>query len=256
MQNEPKIKSSYDSGKETRRQQRRRGRLDYLWMIPLYLLQQAVKLTVRYPYILLAIVIIVMAGAFWHKFKSTSSVKEEETTHIAATANQIQRIREIEQWEALAIECEEMTDTFEQHFFGDKSLVRIYTGTLRIGVDMRHAPDDWFTAHGDTAVLKLPPVTLLNPDFIDEARTRTFSEKGTWNAAVNEVLYRKARSKMLRRSFGTEQREQAERNIAAKFESMFRAFGYKHVEIVPNEDKTHIKRQNDNIAKNQKNTEV
>ena len=36
---------------------------------------------------------------------------------------------------------------------------------------------------------------------------------------------------------GKGQRQQAARNITEKFESMFRAFGYKHIEITWNEGK-------------------
>ena len=228
---EPEIKSSYDSGEKKRRQRKRLNRLDYLWMIPLYLLKETGKLLVRYPYVLLALVIAVAAIIFLNKLKSTSSIKIEETRQIGATINQIQSIKEIGQWEALAIECEEMVDTAEEHFFGNKNLVRIYTGTLRLGIDLRNAPDDWFSSQGDTAIIKLPEITLLNPEFINEARTRTFSEKGTWNAETNEILYRKAHKKMLERSFGKEQRKQAYLNIVEKFKSMFQALGYKHVKI-------------------------
>ena len=228
---EPEIKSSYDSGEKKRRRRKRLNRLDYLWMIPLYLLKEAGKLLIKYPYVLLALVIAVAATIFLKKLESTSSIKIEGTTQIGTTAHQIQSIKDIGQWEALAIECEEMVDTAEEHFFGNKSLVRIYTGTLRLGVDLRNAPDDWFTSRGDTAVIKLPKIILLNPEFINEARTRTFSEKGTWKAETNEALYRKAHDKMLERSFGEEQRRQAATNIAEKFKSMFHAFGYKHVEI-------------------------
>lgn len=234
---EPEIKSSYDKERNRRNKRRWSHRMDYLWMVPLYLLKQIGTLFVKYPYVPLAIVILIVASVLFSKISKTSSIKVTTTEHIGTTTNQIQSIREIRQWEALAIECEEMVDTAEEHFFGDKNLVRIYTGTLRLGVDMKNATDDWFTAKGDTAFLKLPQITLLNPEFIDEARTRTFTESGKWNAATYEALYRKARSKMLQRSFGKGQRQQAARNITEKFESMFRAFGYKHIEITWNEEK-------------------
>lgn len=222
--------------REHSRQDARRafGRVRYLWKIPLRLLGQVARLLIKHPYALLAIVAAIALAAVIPALRKPGglfSAEIPETLHIGATATQIQDIREIRQWEALAIECEEMTDTAEERFFGDKALTRIYAGTLRLGVDMREASGDWFTAKGDTAVLKLPPITLLNPDFIDEARTRTFIEEGDWNAETYEALYRKAREKMLRRSFGKGQRQQAAQNIAEKFRSLFLAFGYRHVEI-------------------------
>lgn len=200
-------------------------------MVVLYLLRNLVALCVKYPYVALAVVALIVASVLLGKLHSTSSVKIETTRNIDATANQILSIRDLRQWEALSVECEEMVDTTEKHIFGNKSLVRIYTGTLRIGIDMSSAPRNWFTARGDTAFLRLPPVVLLNPEFINEARTRTFSENGKWDAAVYEALYQKARIKMLQRSFGIQQRQQAQQNIEEKFESMFRAFGYKEVVV-------------------------
>ena len=191
---EPEIKSSYDKERNRRNKRRWSHRMDYLWMVPLYLLKQIWTLFVKYPYVPLAIVILIVASVLFSKVSKTSSIKVTATEHIGTTTNQIQSIREIRQWEALAIECEEMVDTAEEHFFGDKNLVRIYTGTLRLGVDMKNATDDWFTAKGDTALLKLPQITLLNPEFIDEARTRTFTESGKLH---NYLIFNKDKNRWL-----------------------------------------------------------
>lgn len=87
---------------------------------------------------------------------------------------------------------------------------------------------------GDTAFLSLPKVKILNPDFIDEARTRTFYEKGVWNEEANEALYQKARKAMLRRNLTAAQTALAAENIRRQFESMFVSFGYKEVVFCPN----------------------
>ena len=120
---EPEIKSSYDKERNRRNKRRWSHRMDYLWMVPLYLLKQIWTLFVKYPYVPLAIVILIVASVLFSKVSKTSSIKVTTTEHIGTTTNQIQSIREIRQWEALAIECEEMVDTAEEHFFGDKNRI-------------------------------------------------------------------------------------------------------------------------------------
>lgn len=104
---EPEIKSSYDKERNRRNKRRWSHRMDYLWMVPLYLLKQIWTLFVKYPYVSLAIVILIVASVLFSKVSKTSSIKVTTTEHIGTTTNQIQSIREIRQWEALAIECEE-----------------------------------------------------------------------------------------------------------------------------------------------------
>ena len=155
----------------------------------------------RYPYIILIRVLAIAVAVFLRHMKSTS--------HIDTT--------------------EEIVDTTEKHLLGDRELTRIYHGTLILGVDLKKAEASWFTARGDTAIVTLPPVSLLNPDFIDESRTRTFYEKGHFDAAVSDALYEKARRQMLSRSLTPSVMDQAGENMRQRFEALFRSFGYKQV---------------------------
>ena len=93
---------------------------------------------------------------------------------IELTPNQIQQIEAIGEWEFLAIDDEELVDTVKYGFFGDDKLVRIYFGTLRLGVNLREARPRWLSMQGDTLCAALPPVKLLDNNFIDEARTKSF----------------------------------------------------------------------------------
>ena len=75
---------------------------------------------------------------------------------------------------------------------------------------------------GDTVVVTLPPVTLLNPQFIDEARTRTFHETGTWDAQSREQMYHKARRQNL---------QAARENGKARMAAVFRNLGFANVVV-------------------------
>lgn len=193
---------------------------------------KVLKFVARYPYVLLAVAVAAAVALFCHRLRSTSEVALSHTGAIARTATQLTDVRLIGQWEALNISCEEMVDTFEEHFFGDKELVKIYTGTMRLGVDFGGEAADRLSVRGDTAVVRLPRVRLLNPDFIDEARTRTFYERGRWGAEANRALCEKARMAMLRRNLTPAQLGMAADNVRRRLRETLMAFGYGDVEFV------------------------
>ena len=230
---EPEIKSNFDDIKRQGERSRRRSRLGLLLSVPVFLIGKLAAFVVKYPYVFLVAAIAVAAVFFANRLRSTSEIKVEHTEAIGMTTNHITQIKAIGQWEALHISCEEMVDTTEKHFFGDKNLIKIYRGTLIVGIDLSGAKKNWFTAKGDTAFLRLPKVRLLNPGFINEAKTRTFYEKGSWNESASEALYEKARKAMLRRNLTSTQMNIATDNIHRQFESMFLSFGYKTVIFLP-----------------------
>lgn len=157
-----------------------------------------------------------------------------DTTHeegIVATPVEIEHIRSIGQWEFLSISDEEIVDTVRHGFFGDDELARVYYGTLRLGIDLREVDDDWLTTDGDTIIARLPPVKLLDENFIDEARTRSFSEEGKWTAADRAALTRKARRVMLKRCLTTANVKTAEENAMKQMQSLLLSMGKKNVKI-------------------------
>ena len=124
-----------------------------------------------------------------------------------------------------------MVDTVRKGFFSDDELVRIYYGTLRLGINMQNLSEDAIRVQSDTLQVTLPKVTLLDKDFIDEARTKPFYEVGSWKPADREALYKKARRQMLTHCLTKENLQAAQVNGEAQFRSMMRSMGYKHVTI-------------------------
>lgn len=183
--------------------------------------------------IIAAVVLITLLalGGWWLIKKASPSVSLERATRIDRTPEEITRIRQISQWEFLSVSTEEMVDTTQKSFWGDKVLCRIYTGTLRLGINMDKAPEDWCSVTDSVVTLKLPAVGLLDVRFIDEARTRSFYEKGNWDSNVQDVLYRKAEEQMKRRALTPENLTAAETNGRQVFTRLFQSFGYKKIEI-------------------------
>lgn len=170
---------------------------------------------------------------FWWLFfaEKNNYIHMDTDDGINVTPEQIQSIKEIGQWEFLAISDEELVDTTRKRLFSDDQLVRIYYGTLRLGIDMHDAEPGWLQAQGDTVTLTLPPVKLLDRDFIDEARTKSFFESGTWTGNDLEVLYRKAHSMMLAHCLTAENLQLAEDNADAQFRRMMKSMGFQTVII-------------------------
>jgi hypothetical protein len=96
---------------------------------------------------------------------------------------------------------------------------------------MHQAKPHWLTVSGDTVTAVLPKVGLLDKNFIDEARTKSFYESGSWKASDREALYQKAYRMMLQRCMTPSNLKTAEENAEAQFRKMLTAMGYRNVEI-------------------------
>ncbi len=172
-----------------------------------------------------AVVVLVM----W--VRRSNEVTTARVEHTTITPMQVRSIERIGQWEFLAVSDEEIVDTVNRGFFGDSELIRIYYGTLRLGIDLTHARPGWITMDGDTLRAVLPPITLLSPDFIDEARTRTFYEDGKWTPADRKQLYLRAQRAMSRRVMSRENIESARRTALAQVDKLLRGMGFDKISI-------------------------
>ena len=180
--------------------------------------------------IAVAVCIIVVVIALM-RCNATTSLHISHEGQVEITPTQIDSIRSIGQWEFLSIADEESVDTVRHGFFGDDQLSRIYYGTLRLGLDLRTMPDDWITMDHDTVVVTIPSARLLDDDFLDEARTRSFIEEGKWSEADRAALTRKAIYLMRRRCLTPANIRRANDNAKVQIEQLIRSMGFKFVKI-------------------------
>lgn len=152
-------------------------------------------------------------------------------TAIDLTPTQIQSVKAIGEWEFLSVSAEELVDTIRKGFFKNDELVRIYYGTLRLGINMHQVEPGWITTSHDTIVMNLPKIGLLDKDFIDEARTKSFYESGSWKPADRDALYKKAYQKMISHCLTKENIQAAETNADQQLRNMMQSMGYKNVKI-------------------------
>lgn len=188
----------------------------------------------------LTLIVIVAGLLLWlgHSIRkqlngaSLISLSVKSNPNIDRTPIEISSIRRIGQWEFLSIKTEEMVDSVKKGIFFDDRLICIYKGNLSLGINMEQFDSSWFHTSGtDSIALTLPPVTLLDQNFINEAQTNVFYETGKWNEKEKEELYQKARKKMLQRAFSPENRNIAEEQARVQMTQLMQSLGFRHVAV-------------------------
>lgn len=210
----------------------------------------------HWRFLLILLLIGAIATGVWyvrqHLQNGEPILAVQHTEAIMTTPEEIRAIRDIKQWEFLAVETEELIEHHESHTFGDKHLVKVFRGTLRLGINMEHATDEWFRADSSAchfggkprAVLTLPDIELLDDKFIDEARTISFHESGTFSPKVKEQLYNEAAAAMKARTLSEQNLSAARQAAQDQFTRIFHALGFNEVDVtfVP---ATPVKRKKD-----------
>lgn len=182
--------------------------------------------------VVLVVVVVLVARHYINKVSSTSTMTEVvKDEKIDITPSQIRSIEQIGEWSFLEINDEELIDTIRHGFFSDDELVRIYYGTLRLGINLKEAHEGWLAMQNDTLCAILPPVHLLDNNFIDETRTRSFIETGKWTHHDRKAMYNRAVQRMRRRCLTKKNFQSARDNARVQFEQMLRSMGYDKVRV-------------------------
>ena len=85
---------------------------------------------------------------------------------------------------------------------------------------------------GDSISLTLPPVKLLDDDFIDEALTKTFYESGTWDNASHKNMYNEARENMMKYGMSRENLQHTRELAEAQMRQLLQGLGFKRITIL------------------------
>ncbi len=185
--------------------------------------------------VIAAVVLAVMALLGWLLWRNVPrfSIANDSSTYM--TESQIESIRNIGQWEFLSVSAEEIVDTTRMGLFTDDHLVRIYYGTLRLGVDMTKATCESRKAADESElpvmVLTVPDICLLDSNFIDEAMTRSFHQTGVWTARDRDDLYRRAQQKMMDRALSPTNIANARQMAETQLLQLLRALGFERSEV-------------------------
>lgn len=187
--------------------------------------------TMRKIEIIIILTLIVIIGGCLYWWNKDNHVEGGSVGETMLSPTQIKSIESIGQWEFLSVSDEELVDTTRHGFFGDDKLVRIYYGTLRLGIDMKDVKEGWMEADKDTIVCTLPPIKLLDNNFIDEAKTKSFFETGKWTGQDRQAMYERAYRAMKKRCLSSSNITTAENNAQSQFFKMLKTIGFSNVKV-------------------------
>ncbi len=177
------------------------------------------------------LVVLTICVVWFFRSLSHTDINLDNDGDTSMSPTLVTSIQNIGQWEFLTIHDEELVDTIRRGIFSDDELIRIYYGTLRIGIDMKSLRPGDIQSEGDSVSISLPKVTLLDDNFIDEARTMSFYESGSWNDAAREEMYQRAKAKMKERCLTPENIKTAQDNAATQMRQFLRSMGFKRFAI-------------------------
>ena len=166
--------------------------------------------SIRRKLIIAAVAIAIILCGLLYCSTQDSVLSLKQNDDIELTRTYVTAIKEIGQWEFLAVSDEELVDTVKKSLLSSSELIRIYYGTLRIGIDFSQCDDTWIRMEGDSIILDLPPVQLLDENFLDETRTQSFFETGTWTNKDRHALAERARRMMKKRCLSKQNMQMAQ----------------------------------------------
>ena len=144
---------------------------------------------------------LIIAGYLWLRGATKGDyIDFGPSSAIDVTPTQIQSMNAIGEWEFLSVSAEELVDTVRKGFFSNDELVRIYYGTLRLGVNMHQVEPGWITTSGDSITMNIegniftssPSTRFLSGERTVELGSRDLMkglEKGLEGVAEGEECY-------------------------------------------------------------------
>jgi len=180
---------------------------------------------------ILIVAALVVAFMYFKSSGPIASLKMEVNEAIEKNGQLVTDMKEIKQWEFLVVNDEEVVDSVNKGFIYDDMLIRIYYGSLHFGIDMEDMADNALQVKGDTIVAQLPPIKLLDDEFINETNTQAFYEQGNWKDEAKSQLLEKAKNIMRKNCLTQENFRLAEENGLQQMESFFRSLGFNHIVI-------------------------
>ena len=115
----------------------------------------------------------------------------------------------------------------------EQKIYTIYPATLIFGFDLAKCDTNSIKVFGDSVVVTLPPVEILNKDgkAVDEANKRTAIEVGEWPPVVMKNMKNRAEAIMRRKCEYDSCYRKAERMGRAVVTNAMRGLGYQHVVV-------------------------
>lgn len=113
----------------------------------------------------------------------------------------------------------------------DEEIHVVYPGRIDIGFDLSKCQDDWLQLRGDSTLVHMPAVEILNKNSNYTGLADVKIEVGKWTAADMEALHRRANAQMLRSCEAEDCYRRAEELGAKALSDLLTTFGYKNITV-------------------------
>jgi len=181
--------------------------------------------------------IIIVAGAIIsHTSASLFNYLFDERVEVGHI--QISDISKTEKLKVLTMYKEVIVSQYKQEhgrFFGtnDYQIHSIYPGRVDLGFDLSKCDENWISMSGDTAIVSLPAVEILNKDkwLIDETKKQTPIEDGKWYAADYDKMAHRANALIIRNCELDNCYTLAEQQGFKVISNLLKTLGYENIKI-------------------------
>lgn len=187
----------------------------------------------------IALLGLLIVGGVWIALRhvaSDSGVAASDERRVELTPTVVDSIRAIGQWELASVSVTATVDTVRRRWLGlvTETLSRRYAGTLSVGINLARLPEDgsWHSVQGDSIVLTVPDVCLLDTNFIDESRTQTTAPHNSSfaeDSATATAMLARARRRMAAEGLTCALRGDCQQRATQQLTQAFRAIGYRRV---------------------------
>ena len=185
--------------------------------------------------LVLAVVTLLVVLAFFMLMKRASAPKEPMEFTVGPVT--VKDIAKTEKLKVLSVHKEVLASMHRVKNGllkdSEEKIYVIYPATLHFGFDLNECDTTSIRMRGDTVLVKLPPVTILNKEgkSVDEAAKRTAIEEGSWSPQEMIALRAQAEALMRRSCEYDSCYAKAESSGKTMVRTMLLSLGYSNVEV-------------------------
>jgi hypothetical protein len=114
---------------------------------------------------------------------------------------------------------------------GNDEIHVVYPGRIDLGFDLSKCQDDWLTVQGDSTLVHMPAVEILNKNSNLTGLADVKIEVGKWQVADMNLLHDRANAQMLRSCEAEDCYRRAEELGAKALTELLSSFGYQNITV-------------------------
>ena len=180
--------------------------------------------------ILLLIAILWGVNRLTGVFNGATAIFRSQTSISAVTLKDIAPTMQLR---TLTIRKELLVSQYRQNpwYQGDDEIHVVYPGRIDLGFDLRRCHEDWLQVTGDSTLVRLPAVEILNAQGNYTGLADVKIEVGTWTGNDMNLLHDRANALMLRSCEADDCYRRAEELGAKTLMELLATFGYRNIAV-------------------------